>query len=71
MLEKEVKASGINFVLAKPMRLTDNELLPIKYYDDGVSIGIAANTSRKSVAVFLVDAAEKDKWDGSTPVFSN
>lgn len=71
LLEAEVKASGINFVLAKPMRLTENEALPIKHYTGGQSIGVAANTSRKSVAQFLVDAMEKADWDGTTPVFSN
>ena len=71
ILEKEVKASGVNFVLAKPMRLTDVGLLPIKHYGDGEGIGLAASTSRKSVAVFLVDAAEKKDWDRRMPVFSN
>ena len=27
--------------------------------------------TRKSVAVFLVDAAEKDEWDRKTPVLTN
>ncbi|KAL9131727.1 MAG: hypothetical protein Q9217_000402 [Psora testacea] len=71
-VDQEIKASGVNYVLARPTRLTEEELKPVRFYgSQGAGIGGFAGISRKSVASFLVDAAEKDDWDRSTPVIAN
>ena len=33
--------------------------------------GVGWFVSRKSVAAFLLDAVEENRWDGQTPVISN
>ncbi|KAH8807159.1 putative flavin reductase [Xylogone sp. PMI_703] len=75
LVDKEMKESGLNFVLARPTRLTNGEKAPIKFFDnDGAGMGALAGIggiSRASVASFLVDAVENNTWDRSTPVISN
>jgi hypothetical protein len=72
LVDREMKESGMDFVLARPAMLTDKEARPIKNYGNaGKGSGFMPSISRKSVAVFLVDAAENNNWDGSTPVISN
>ncbi len=70
--EQKIKASGLKYVLARPTRFTDGPAAPIKFYgNSGKGIGSFAGMSRKSAAVFLVDAAEKADWDETSPVMSN
>lgn len=71
-VDQIVKESGIDFVLVRPARLTDEDAKPVKEYgDQGKGVGLMSAISRKSVAVFLVAAVEKRRWDGKTPVISN
>lgn len=67
-----LRDSGLTFVLARPTRFTEDSAAPIKFYGNtGHGIGSFAGMSRKSTAVFLVNAAEKRDWDGTAPVMSN
>ncbi|RDW95358.1 hypothetical protein BP5796_01121 [Coleophoma crateriformis] len=70
--DKEVKESGVTFVMARPAMLNDGEKMPLKFWGNtGRGSGMIPSVSRKSVAAFLLDALEKDTWDGTTPVVSN
>ena len=72
LLDKEVRTCGLDYVLARPSRLTDGEILPIKFFGDkGNGIGSMSTITRQSIAAFLVDAAEKSDWNGKTPVVAN
>ena len=72
LVDQEVRTSGVNYVLARPTRLIEGETKSVRSYgNQGEGIGAFAVISRSSVASFLVDAAEKDEWDGTTPVISN
>jgi putative NADH-flavin reductase len=71
-VDAETKESGLNFVMVRPAMLKDTETLPIKDLEDDGKLGsFMPSCSRKSVAKFLVDAAERDTWDGRTPVICN
>lgn len=71
-VEEVVKESGLNYVLARPIRLADGPPTPLQFFgDQGVGIGAFNTVTRASVARFLVDASEKDDWNGETPVISN
>ncbi|KAL8826909.1 MAG: hypothetical protein Q9191_003512 [Dirinaria sp. TL-2023a] len=70
MVDKEVKESGLDYVLVRPTRLTEGESKPVKTFGN-TGKGVGSAVTRASVAAFLVDAVEKDTWDRSTPVISN
>jgi hypothetical protein len=71
-VERVVKQSGLPYVLARPARFVDGTSAPMHYYSDtGKGIGSFATTTRESVATFLLDAIEKNEWDGTAPVLSN
>jgi hypothetical protein len=42
-----------------------------EWVSDGKGVPMMAAITRGSVARFLVEAAEKDVWDGGAPVISN
>lgn len=72
MVAQEMKKSGLDFVMARPTRLTGGNAMPVKFYGDrGDGIGGFATVTRRSVAVFLVDAVERKEWDRATPVIAN
>jgi hypothetical protein len=67
-----IRKSGLNYVLARPIRFIDGDSAPIKFFGDkGDGIGSFNKITRRSVACFLLDAAEKSDWDGQTPIISN
>ena len=70
MVDTEVKQSGLDYVLVRPTRLTDGAVKPVKTFGNNGK-GVGSAVTRRSVAAFLVDAAEKDTWNGTTPVISN
>ena len=71
-VDKEIKASGLDYVLARPTMLAEGDVKPIKERGDlGQGVGLTEKITRKSVAVFLVDAAERDQWNRKTPVLTN
>lgn len=72
LVDQEMKESEVQFVLARPVMLTDKEARPVREHGNtGKGSGFMPSISQKSVAVFLVDAAEKNNWNKSTPVISN
>ena len=72
LVDQEMKASGVDYVLVRPVRLAEGEAAPIKEYGNlGQGVKMMASITRTSVAGFLIDAAEKGDWDRSTPVISN
>jgi hypothetical protein len=72
LVDQEMKESGVQFVLVRPVMLTDKEVRPVREHGNaGKEAGFMPSISRKSVAVFLVDTAEKNNWNKSTPVISN
>ncbi|CAI7621392.1 unnamed protein product [Penicillium glandicola] len=74
-VDETLKKSGVKFVLFRAARLTGAKKAPVQFIgDDGKGLGIFAGLggiSRASVAACLVDAAEKNTWDRSTPVITN
>ncbi|KAE8316568.1 hypothetical protein BDV41DRAFT_562185 [Aspergillus transmontanensis] len=70
--DREVRASGVNFVLVRPSRLVDTDVQDVKLWpQDGKGVPLMASTSRVSVAHWLVDAAESNDWDNTAPVITN
>jgi hypothetical protein len=70
--EKLIKRSGQTFVLVRPARFVPGQAAPVHVYgNQGEGIGSFKTATRESVAIFLLDAVEKDEWDGMTPVISN
>lgn len=70
--DREVRASGVTYVLVRPARLVDSNVMEVREWThDGKGIPLMATASRKSVAGFLVDAATETSWDDSAPVISN
>lgn len=70
--DREVRESGVDFVMARPSRLVETDEAEVKVWpDDGMGVGLMASTSRISVARWLVDAAETTRWDNTAPVMTN
>ena len=71
-VDKEVRASKVNFVMVRPSRLEEGAAKPVKFWpQDGKGVPMMGSITRSSVAVWLVDAAEKEEWDGTAPVITN
>ena len=72
LVDQDLKKSGLDYVLVRPAMLKGEEALPVKEYgNNGKGTSFMPSISRRSVAVFMLDAVEKDRWNGSTPVISN
>lgn len=73
LVDKEMKQSGLDYVLARPVMLKEGEPKPVKEFGNvgGTGVGMMSSITRMSVAGFLVDAVEKSKWNRSTPVITN
>ncbi|KAF3043790.1 hypothetical protein E8E12_010306 [Didymella heteroderae] len=72
LVAKETKASGENYVFVRPSRLVEGEAKEIKeYLEHGRGVPVLAAITRKSVAKFLVDAAERNDWNNTAPVITN
>jgi len=70
--EDSLRASGLPFVLARPVRLTDNENLPVcEFPSSGNGLSWNPSVSRASVAEWLVSAAESKTWDRMKPILAN
>lgn len=71
-VEQVVKQSGLSYVLARPVRFIEGPSAHVHFYGNkGEGLGSLKTATRASVATFLLDAVEKDEWDGTTPVISN
>lgn len=62
--ERMVKDSGLEWVIARPTRLTDQPA-GAKYKKTKAIEHVPSKISRADVAAFLVDAAEHDDWVGA------
>ena len=72
LTDREVRESGVDFVMVRPSRLVETEETGARVWpDDGKGVGLMASTSRVSVARWLVDAAETSNWDNTCPVITN
>lgn len=70
-VDEIVRHSGINFVLVRPVILKGDGMTEVKDLGDhGERAPFMPFISPNMVAGFLVDAVEKDTWDGRTPVLS-
>lgn len=70
--EREVRASGVDYVFVRPSRLVETKETRVKVWaEDGKGVPMMASTSRTSVARWLVDVAESDEWDNSASVITN
>lgn len=72
-VDREMKQSGLDYVLVRPVMLKEGEPKPIVFCGDVGAKGVKLMSSitRISVANFLVDAAERNDWNRSTPVITN
>ncbi|KAH7146452.1 hypothetical protein EDB81DRAFT_493180 [Dactylonectria macrodidyma] len=67
-----VRESGLRFVLARPSALLSGPVKDIRVWpEDGNGAPWISTITRESLAVWLVDAAEKSEWDGTAPVITN
>lgn len=72
MTDREVRASGVTYVMVRPSRLVETDVMTVSEWPhDGKGVPLMASASRKSVACFLVDAAEESRWDNTAPVITN
>jgi uncharacterized protein YbjT (DUF2867 family) len=61
--ERMTKESGLDFVLARPTRLTDGKANG-KYVRTADLVSVPSSISRADVADFLVEACESTEWVG-------
>jgi NAD(P)H-binding len=73
LVDKEMKGSGMDYVLARPVMLKEGDAKPIIEHGNvgDKRVGLLSGITRKSVAKFLLDAAEKSDWNKMTPVLTN
>lgn len=72
LVDKEVRESGVNFVMVRPCRLTEGDAKPVREWkEDGKGVPLLASITRQSAAVWLANAAERNTWDNKAPVISN
>ncbi|TVY17063.1 Flavin reductase (NADPH) [Lachnellula arida] len=70
--EKIIKSGGLDWTIVKPAMLKDGERKEVTVWgDQGKGIGMMPKASRASVAGFLVQCAESDKWNRMTPVIAD
>lgn len=72
LVDQETKASGVKYVMVRPVMLTEGDAQPVvEHGSNGKGVAMMAKNTRGTVAKFLVDVAESNKWDNQTPVISN
>lgn len=73
LVDKEMKESGMDYVLARPVMLKEGDAKPVIEHGNmgEQGVGLMSKITRKSVAKYLLDAAEKSDWDRMTPVLTN
>ncbi|ORY04553.1 putative TrkA-N domain dehydrogenase [Clohesyomyces aquaticus] len=72
LVDKEVRASGVGYVLLRPVRLEEGDAAPVKEWPSaGKGVPLMAAVTRGTVAKFLVDAVEEKTWDNTAPVITN
>ena len=73
LLEAEAeKDSAFKWVDVRAGGLSNSPRKEVKQYgNNGKGFPLLGMISRDSVASFMLDCVESDKWDGQTPVISN
>ena len=72
LVDEETRGSQLDWVLVRPVMLKGEEALPVKELGDtGEGVSFMPSISRASVARFLVNAVEIDKWNRKSPVICN
>ena len=72
MVRAEAEDGTLQWVMVRPPMLKGETKLSVKEMGNtGKGAGFMPSCSRGSVAQFMVDAAESEKWDGLTPVIMN
>jgi len=72
LVDAAVKAGRLPFVLPRPSMLTNGDAAPVKIYgNSGKGSGFMPSIIAKSVAIFMLDAAVSNEFDGSTPSIAN
>lgn len=62
----------LDFVLARPVMVVDGDAAPVRDWgDDGRGSGLLPRITGRSVARFMVEAAEGDEFNGRSPVITN
>lgn len=62
-------AGAVPYVLVRPTRLVEgDEGEAARVFGGGGTVGLMETISRGAVARFLVDAAERQEWDGKAPI---
>ncbi|KAK2741487.1 hypothetical protein FQN57_005620 [Myotisia sp. PD_48] len=73
LVDEEIKAANVDYVLVRPVMLTNGPAMPIvergPLGDKGV--GLLSKITKESVAQFLIDAAVKNDWNKKTIVITN
>jgi hypothetical protein len=65
-VEMVVKQSDRSYVLVRPARFIKGPSTHIHFYGGkGEGIGSLKTITKESVATFLLDAVEKDEWNGT------
>lgn len=67
--QQQREAGAVPYVLVRPTRLVDGEGGgAARVFGGNGTVGMMETISRGVVARFLVDAAERDEWDGKAPI---
>ncbi|KAH8432793.1 NAD(P)-dependent oxidoreductase [Aspergillus melleus] len=67
-----LRASELDYVFVRPSRLVETEEENVKVWPNhGKGVPLMASMSRVSVARWLADAVETDRWNRSAPVITN
>lgn len=72
LAERLLRDSGRNYVAAKAVALMGQGKKEVKVLgEDGKGGGFFPKITRESLAAFMVNAAEKQTWDRTSPVVLN
>jgi putative NADH-flavin reductase len=66
----KVRASGLDWVIVRPPRLTDGERTG-RVEAGYMKLGPSATISRADLATFMLDSVEDDTWVGQAPMVTN
>lgn len=66
------RTADVDFVIARPAMLVEGPAEEVRVFPDhGAGVGFMPRITRRSVARFLVEAVESERYDGTAPVITN
>ncbi|KAI7777229.1 hypothetical protein LA080_003893 [Diaporthe eres] len=69
LVRQQQGGGAVPYVLVRPTRLVDGEGGgAVRVFGGNGTVGMMETISRDAVARFLVDAAEREEWDGKAPI---